>query len=304
MGNDGPPKQGIFIPNFGSLADPENIVEYAIAAETSGWDGLFLADHLIDFAATEPTEHRPISDPWITLAGVATRTERITIGSYITPIARRQPWQLARNLATLDHLSQGRVMLGAGLGTTPDFTSFGSEYDPPKLAEQYDEALEIIEGLWTGDPFSYDGEHYTVDKAVLRPVPVQEPRIPITIGGWWPHKGPLHRGARWDGIMPQWPTMLQHFSNVVIENFDDFYTDLIDRQQSHTEEVQSMLEYYHDVTEDPGEILLRVDLPNTPDGFVDLCREFGVTWLLSTPVDGSESFEQNVARISEGPPDH
>ncbi len=195
-------------------------------------------------------------------------------------------------------------MLGAGLGTMPDFTSFGSEYDPPHLAEQYDEALEIIQGLRTGEPFSYDGEHYRVDEAVLRPVPVQEPRIPITIGGWWPHKGPLHPGARWDGIMPQWPTMLQHFPNVVIENFHDFYKDLIDRQQSHTEEVQSMLEYYHDETEDPSEILLRVDLPNTPDGFVDLCREFGVTWLLSTPVDDTESFEQNVARISEGPPDY
>lgn len=304
MNNARQVKQGVFIPNYGTLANPGNIVKYAVAAENSGWDGLFLADHLIDYAVSEAEDHRPISDPWTTFAGVATRTEQLTLGSYITPIARRQPWQVARDLATLDQLSGGRVMLGAGLGTTPDYTRFGSEYDPPTLAEQYDEALEIIEGLWTGEPFSYDGDHYTVDEAVLRPTPVQEPRIPITIGGWWPHKGPIHRGARWDGIMPQWPTMLQHFPNVVVENLDEFYRDLIERQRSHEEEVRAMLEYYHDVTDEPGEILLRVDMPNTPEGFVDLCQELGVTWLLSTPVDDSASVEQNVERISEGPPEH
>lgn len=296
--------QGIFLPNFGPLADPKAISEYAVAAEDGGWDGLFLADHLLDFAVSEPDDHRPISDPWITLSGVATRTDRITLGSYVTPIARRQPWQVARDLATLDRLSDGRVMLGAGLGTQPDFTRFGGVYDPPELAEQYDEALEIIDGLWSGEPFSFDGNHYTVDDAVLRPTPVQKPRIPIVIGGWWPHKGPIHRGARWDGIMPQWPTMLQHFPNVVVEQLGDFYKDLIDEQRSHEEEVRAMLEYYQDLEGATGEIIIRVDLPSTPDGFVDLCRELGVTWLLSTPVDGSATREVNLDRIHEGPPDH
>lgn len=302
MTNNGTPKRGIFVPNFGNLSDPEHIVEYAVAAETSGWDGIFLADHLIDFVATETEEHRPISDPWTTLAGVATRTDRIILGSYITPIARRQPWQLARNLATLDQLSGGRVILGAGLGTTPDFTAFGTKYDPPNIAEQYDEALEILEGLWTGEPFSYDGDHYTVEDAVLRPAPVQEPRIPITIGGWWPHKAPLRRGARWDGIMPQWPTMLQHFPNVVIEDLDEFYRGLIEEQRSHDEEVREMLEYYHGVTDDAGEILLRVDLPSTPEGFGELCAELGVTWLLSSPIDDDASPEVNMERLRKGPP--
>lgn len=295
--------RGIFLPNFGDLADPSSIVEYAVAAEAGGWDGLFLADHLIDFAVPALEDHRPIADPWITLSGVATRTDRLTLGSYVTPIARRHPWQVARNLATLDRLSDGRVMLGAGLGSTPDYTTFGTEYEPRVLAARYDEALEIIDGLWSGEPFSYDGTHYTVEEAVLRPTPVQEPRIPIVIGGWWPHKGPIHRGARWDGIMPQWPTMLQHFPNVVVENLEAFYRDLIDEQRSHEEEVRAMLGYYHDVADDPGEVLLRVDLPNTPDGFVDLCRELGVTWLLSTPVDGSASPAENVDRIRAGPPD-
>lgn len=294
-------ERGIFIPNFGELADPSTLVDYAVAAEEAGWDGLFLADHLIDFAASGLDDHRPISDPWTVLAGIATRTTHITLGSYVTPIARRHPWQLARNLATLDHLSNGRVILGAGLGTTPDYTRFGTEYDPPQLAAQYNEALEIIDGLWSGQPFSFEGDHYTVEDAVLRPAPVQEPRIPILIGGWWPHKAPIRRGAHWDGIMPQWPAMLQHFPNVVIDNLDDFYQNLIEEQRSHEEEVRSMLDYYHDITDDPGEIVLRVDLPSTPEGFVDLCTELGVTWLLSSPVERGATPAANLESIREGP---
>jgi hypothetical protein len=294
---------GIFVPNFGSLADPEHLVEFAVAAEESGWDGLFLADHLIDFAAPDPDGHRPIADPWTALAGVATRTDHLTLGSYVTPIARRQPWQLARGLATLDRLSDGRVILGAGLGTALDFTTFGREFDARRVGRQYDEALEVITGLWSGEPFSYDGEFYTVDDAVLRPTPVQEPRIPILAGGWWPHKKPFQRGARWDGIMPQWPSMLRHFPNVVIDTLDPFFQDLIDRQRSHETEVREMLEYYHGLEEDPGEIVLRVELPSTPPDFGDLCRELGVTWLLNRPVDSEVTHEENVERIRAGPPD-
>lgn len=294
--------RGIFVPNYGSLADPANLVEFAVAAEESGWDGLFLADHLIDYAAEDVAGHRPIADPWVALSGAAARTDRITLGSYVTPIARRQPWQLARNLATLDRLSNGRVMLGAGLGTELDYTTFGREYDARGLGRQYDEALEVITGLWSGEPFSYDGEFYTIEDAILRPTPVQEPRIPILAGGWWPHKKPLQRGARYDGIMPQWPSIIQHFPNIVVDNLDPFFKDLIDRQRSHEEEVREMLEYYHGLDEDPGEIILRVELPSIPPDFADLCQELGVTWLLNSPVDSGATHEENMARIREGPP--
>lgn len=293
---------GIFVPNFGSLANPEDLVEIAVAAEESGWDGLFLADHLIDFATPETGDHRPIADPWVTLAGAASRTNRLRLGSYVTPIARRQPWQLARNLATLDQLSNGRVILGTGLGENFDYAPFGRDYEPRQLGRQYDEALEVITGLWTGEPFSYDGEFYTIDDAVMRPTPVQEPRIPILAGGWWPHKKPLQRGARWDGIMPQWPSMLQHFPNVVIDNLDPFYQDLIDEQRSHKEEVREMLEYYHSLDADPGEIMLRVELPSTPPDFAEFCQSLGVTWLLSRPVERDSTHEENIAHVREGPP--
>lgn len=294
--------QGLFVPNYGALANPTLLADIAVAAEEGGWDGLFLSDHLTDFAATTIEAHRSIADPWISLAGAATRTNHLRLGSYITPIARRQPWQLARNLATLDQLSDGRVILGAGLGTALDFEPYGREYETRRLGRQYDEALEVITGLWTDESFSYDGEFYTIKDAVLRPSPVQAPRIPILAGGWWPHKKPLQRGARWDGIMPQWPSMLQHFPNVVVDNLDPFYQDLIDEQRSHEAEVREMLEYYHGLDGEPGEIMLRVELPSTPPDFEDLCRELGVTWMLSRPVESDATPEENLARVRDGPP--
>lgn len=111
-------------------------------------------------------------DPWITLAEIATRTEEIRLGTWITPIPRRQPWQFARDLATLDYLSDGRVILGAGLGTSKENEMLGLPADISTLAERYDEALDVITGLWSGEPVSYDGTHYTIDDAVMHPAPV------------------------------------------------------------------------------------------------------------------------------------
>lgn len=292
---------GIFFSNYGDLADPGLLVEYSVAAEEAGWDGVFLADHLIDWDVSGPD--RPIADPWITLAGVASRTERIKLGSYVTPVARRQPWQLARDLAVLDHLSDGRVIFGAGLGATPDYTTFAEPFDTARLAERYDEGLEVITGLWQGEPFSYDGTHFTIDEAVMLPTPVQEPRIPILIAGNWPHKKPMLRGARWDGIMPQWPSLLRHLPGRTVEELGDHFREAIDQQQSHEKEVRELVEYYHRLTDDPGDIVLRIDVPDRPSDFIEMCRDLGVTWLLSSPVDASDTKSENIERIRGGPPE-
>lgn len=292
---------GIFFSNYGELADPDLLVECSVAAEEAGWDGVFLADHLIDWDATGPD--RPIADPWITLAGIASRTERIALGSYVTPAARRQPWQLARDLAILDHLSDGRVIFGAGLGATPDYTTFVESFDPARLAERYDEALDVITGLWGGEPFSYDGTHYTVEEAVLLPTPVQEPRIPILVAGNWPHKKPFHRGARWDGIMPQWPSILRHLPGRTVDELGDHFRDAIDEQQSHEEEVRDLVEYYQSITDDPGDVVFRIDVPDMGPEFRDVCRELGVTWLLSSPVDAAATKAENIEQIRAGPPE-
>jgi alkanesulfonate monooxygenase SsuD/methylene tetrahydromethanopterin reductase-like flavin-dependent oxidoreductase (luciferase family) len=134
------------------------------------------------------------------------RTNRIRLGTSVTPLARRRPWKVARETVTLDHLSSGRVVLGVGLGDTGEsvgsdisFTHFGELMDARRRARMLDEALDVIVGLWSGEPFSYAGQHYQVKEVTFLPRPVQRPRIPIWVGGGWPLRGPTQRAARWDG---------------------------------------------------------------------------------------------------------
>lgn len=280
-------KHGLYLQNchvyLEELATPRNMVEYAEAAEAAGWDGVFLADGLYpDF---------PSIDPWITLSGIATRTSDVTLGTWITPVCRRLPWQLAHDLATLDHLSDGRVLLGAGLGAEGNYTTFGEAWEPRRIARKYDEALEVISSLWEGTSVSYDGEFYTLDDAELPYQPIQEPRIPILLGCWWPNKKPFQRAAQWDGIMPAAPS---------------FYGSEGEQGEPITgtieEEVTALVEYYREVADDPGEILLPIDVPEAPGGFADTCRELGATWLLTSELLDNDSHEQNLERIREGPP--
>lgn len=290
-------KHGIAFP----LTTSNLLLECAIAADEAGWDGVFFQDHLTDWRAETPTEHREIADTWTTLAGIATQTDDIILSSWITPAARRYPWQLAKDLATLDQISEGRVMLGAGLGTTPEFATFGLETNQKRRAEMLDEALEIISGLWTGDSFSYDGEHYTINEAVLRPTPVQTPRIPILIGGWWPYKKPFQRRARWDGIMPNWPAMMDADATI-LDNLGDHIQNAVAQQRTNEEEIEDMIEYYRSQADPPGEIVLPIEASGIPPGFLEVVRNAGATWALSTPVDPADSLEENLDRIREGPP--
>lgn len=190
------------LPNGGAWADPLSLAELAHVAEDVGWDGVLLEDYLI----WQSQENVPTYDPWITLAAMAMRTNRIRLATNVTPVARRRPWKVAREAVTLDHLSNGRVILGVGLGDTGEsvgadlsFTHFGEETDARRRAQMLDEALDIIVGLWSGEPFQYDGAYYQVKKVRFVPRPVQTPRIPIWVGGGWPRKGPTERAARWDG---------------------------------------------------------------------------------------------------------
>jgi alkanesulfonate monooxygenase SsuD/methylene tetrahydromethanopterin reductase-like flavin-dependent oxidoreductase (luciferase family) len=278
------PKHGLYLQNstqyIGDLATPEHLVEYAVAAEDAGWDGVFCADVLTtDWI-----------DPWITLSGIATRTDRIRLGTWVTPVPRRQPWQLARDLATLDQLSDGRVILGAGLGTEEDYTTFGEPWEPARNAARYDEALDVITGLWRGEPFTHHGDHFTVEDLAMQPTPVQEPRIPIVVGCWWPNKPPLHRGARWDGIMP-------------------YAASFIGQEGLHgepvtgtpEEAVRDIVAYYRDLADEPGEVVVPIDEAEMPPDFAETAAELGATWLLSTHLLDDDGHEQNLERIRAGP---
>ena len=190
---------GISIPPFADFSNPRALAELAHEAEAAGWDGFFLWDAVF----FDPTFH-PIADPWVSLAAVALSTHQMRIGTMVTPLARRRPWKLARETVSVDQLSDGRLILGVGLGDPVqwDFGFFEEETDPKIRARRLDEGLEVLTGLWTSQPFAYQGDQYKIKEVTFRPAPVQAPRIPIWVGGWWPHKAPLRRAARWDGVCP------------------------------------------------------------------------------------------------------
>ncbi|MEP6775323.1 MAG: LLM class flavin-dependent oxidoreductase [Chloroflexota bacterium] len=193
---------GISVPNFDVCSDPRTAMELAHIAEDAGWDGFFLWDHVL---WTWP-HIMPASDPYMLLAAMAAVTSRIKLGTMITPVPRRRPWNLARQMTTLDHLSGGRAILGVGIGGDwfGDYSKFGesSPEDQKTHGEMLDEGLQVITGLWTGEPFSYEGKHYHIKEAQFLPKPVQQPRIPVWVAGIWPNRKPFRRAAQWDGVFP------------------------------------------------------------------------------------------------------
>ncbi len=173
--------------------DARAAADLAGLAEDAGWDGFFVWEPVWGI------------DAWVCLAAAAMVTRRIRLGTMITPLSRMRPWKLASETVTLDHLSGGRVTLSVGLGA-PDtgFAEFGEVTDRKTRAELLDEGLEILTGLWKGQPFSYEGRHYRVKPAGFYPPPppVQQPRIPIWVVGAWPREKSMRRVVRYDGLLP------------------------------------------------------------------------------------------------------
>jgi alkanesulfonate monooxygenase SsuD/methylene tetrahydromethanopterin reductase-like flavin-dependent oxidoreductase (luciferase family) len=185
-------RYGIVTANLGDYADPRVAVRLARAAETAGWEAFFVWDHL-GFVRGVPS-----GDPYVILSAIAASTTRLKLGTAITPLARRRPQVVASALASLDLLSGGRVVFGAGLGGVEDeFTAFGDPGGMKERAAMLDEGLMILNRLWSGASVTHRGPHYAVEGVSLAPLPLQRPRIPIWIGG---ESAPaLRRAARWDG---------------------------------------------------------------------------------------------------------
>jgi alkanesulfonate monooxygenase SsuD/methylene tetrahydromethanopterin reductase-like flavin-dependent oxidoreductase (luciferase family) len=194
-------KYGLYLPNFGAFADARLLADLAHDAEGAGWDGFFIWDHIAR------SWMLPVVDTWVALSAIALNTTTIRFGPLVTPLPRRRPWKVARETASLDQLSVGRLVLGVGTGglggMTVEWANFGEELDLRIRAEMLDEGLDILTGLWDGKSFTFTGKHYQVRDTQFRPTPIQLPRIPIWVGGNWPHKAPFRRAARWDGMMPQ-----------------------------------------------------------------------------------------------------
>jgi alkanesulfonate monooxygenase SsuD/methylene tetrahydromethanopterin reductase-like flavin-dependent oxidoreductase (luciferase family) len=197
-------KYGVHLPNFGAFGDARLVAQLARDAENAGWDGFFLWDHLL-FCEFDLNDH---VDPWVALTAAAAATDRILLGPLVTPLARRLPWELARQAVSLQNFSGGRLILGVGLGepTEWDFRYFGTETDPVIRAEKLDEGLAILTGLWSGEKFSFSGEHYSLEPMTFLPAPSTP--IPIWVGGAWPNRRPFRRAARFDGVMPMFTTTL------------------------------------------------------------------------------------------------
>jgi probable F420-dependent oxidoreductase len=186
----------IYMPPGDEFSEPRALASLAREAEQAGWDGFFIWDHVV----LGPSER--VLDPWVGLAAVAMVTERIRIGTMVTPIPRRRPWKLARETATLDRLSNGRLTLGVGTGLgAKEWDDLGEETSPKARGEMLDEALQVLTGLWSGETFSFEGKYYQVKNASFLPTPIQ-PHIPIWVGGFWPKKAPMRRAARYDGVYP------------------------------------------------------------------------------------------------------
>jgi alkanesulfonate monooxygenase SsuD/methylene tetrahydromethanopterin reductase-like flavin-dependent oxidoreductase (luciferase family) len=279
-------KYGISIPNFGYYFDARRTAELAHKAEEAGWDGFFVWDHL-----HWPMHPAPVADPWVLLTAIALRTERIRLGTMVTPLSRRRPWKLARETLTLDHLSNGRLILGVGLGyfEEEEFAIFGEATQPRKRAEMLDEALQVLDGLWSGEPFHFDGEHYHLNEIQYHPAALQQPRIPVWVAGMWPNKAPARRAARWDGFFPipkedrpLSPDEVHEILTIVranrpIESADAF--DMVVSGYSEGGEAQWDQDLIHPL------------------------RKAGATWFLEACDPWRYDYDQALARIRKGPPE-
>jgi alkanesulfonate monooxygenase SsuD/methylene tetrahydromethanopterin reductase-like flavin-dependent oxidoreductase (luciferase family) len=191
-------KHGLYLPATGRLSDPHVLVEIAAAAEESGWDGLFLWDHLL-----RPAEEPPgVADPWVAMTAIAAATTRLRIGPLITPVARRRVLKLAREVATLDVFSRGRLTLGLGLGVDAggEFSRTGDEVDPKIRGAMLDEAVRLLDELLRGEHVVHHGPHFTLDGVTLTPTGVQRPRVPFWLAARGHSLQPVRRAARYEGL--------------------------------------------------------------------------------------------------------
>jgi alkanesulfonate monooxygenase SsuD/methylene tetrahydromethanopterin reductase-like flavin-dependent oxidoreductase (luciferase family) len=207
----------------------------------------------------------------------------VRFGALVTPLARRRPWKLAKEAATLDRLSGGRLVVGAGLGAKGDRLPFEDDVPPADLAGQLDEGLELIESLWSGQPVYHEGEHFRVRDAVLRPAPLQRPRIPVWVAGFWPNRRPFRRAARWDGALPLTRGhLLKELSAPELRECRDFISA-------------------HRTSSGPFDLVaFAAGQPRTPELIAEY-GDAGATWWIEAVDPSAESPGDFRARIASGP---
>jgi alkanesulfonate monooxygenase SsuD/methylene tetrahydromethanopterin reductase-like flavin-dependent oxidoreductase (luciferase family) len=273
-------KYGFVLP----YGDARTAANLACEAEQAGWDGFFVWEPVWGI------------DAWVCLAAAAMVTERIRLGTMLTPLSRMRPWKLASETATLDNLSGGRVILAVGLGAIDSgFEAFGEVTDRRTRAELLNEGLDILTGLWKGQPFNYTGKHYQIKETNFMPPPppVQQPRIPIWVVGAWPSQKSMKRVLRHDGLLPQ-----------VLEPVGGTSHNA---QQAHIAALREMKAYIErNRTETtPFDIVVEgvtpADKPEEASAIVGEWADAGATWWLEAMWEAETAAAVRV-RIQQGPP--
>jgi alkanesulfonate monooxygenase SsuD/methylene tetrahydromethanopterin reductase-like flavin-dependent oxidoreductase (luciferase family) len=266
---------GLDVPTTGTYADVRVQATLAAEAEAGGWDGFFLWDVPSGI------------DPWLALTAVALHTTRIRIGLLALPLARYRPWLVAKRLADLDQLSNGRVICTVGLGEHAlTFSSYGEESNSIIRAKKLNEGLAILTGLWDNETFSFTGEYYQIQQVNFSSHPAQSPRIPLWVVGGWPRRSPFRRAAQYDGIC---------FKSI---NHDT-------HKWLSLEDFQAGLSYIHAhrIQHTPFDVIMSGETPHDrleAREVVAPFQEAGATWWVEEGLGWT--FEEFQARIRSGPP--
>lgn len=273
-----------FVISKGSV---DQVLEMAREAEHYGWDGVFTWDGI----SIGPTD---VFDPWTLLGAMATVTERVRLGAMVFALPRRRPWKVAREAITVDHLSQGRLVMPVGLGAAPDDGGFSrvntDTVDRKIRAQRLDETLDILERAWSGESFSYEGEQYQMRDMVFRPTPVQQPRIPIWVVGAWPKPKSMNRAVRWDGIVPMDMTGNDPFATISPDELRKMVAWIGERRGPDS----------------PFDVVVEGQVDGTDAGAVrdkvGPLAEAGATWWIESRWEEHETPESLLERIRQGPP--
>jgi alkanesulfonate monooxygenase SsuD/methylene tetrahydromethanopterin reductase-like flavin-dependent oxidoreductase (luciferase family) len=266
---------GFIIPDM-TDATTNEIVGLARDAEAAGWDAIFFWDGDWGYS------------PWITLAAMAVHTEHIRLGAILHPLAWRQPWLFARETASLDQLSHGRLIVSIGLGAVNDQdfargrTGFGEPVDRKLRAQLLDEGLDVVNRLWSGQASTFEGQHYRLEDFRMRPTPVQLPRIPIWAVGVWGRRKSMARVLRCDGILTEASAPVAEIQAI----------------KTFVAEQRTLASPFDIVMEADT----RDDTPEQAQAKVRTWADTGVTWWVETMWSPESSVADTRTRIQQGPP--
>lgn len=270
---------GIYIANFDIFESPIDYLDLAVATEENSWDGFFMWDHTVGIPG------KPASETFTTLSAIASKTNNIKIGTTVTGLPRHRPWNLARKVATIDHISNGRFIFGIGLGARDEYSPFNEENDNKILKEKVDESLQIIQGIFEKDHFSFSGKHYQLNDVSFNPKPKQK-NLPIWVAGTWPYKGPFRRAAKFNGIFPL-----------------SADPDEIRLSPKEYQDIISFINQFRDPKSDFDVVSHMYTTGNKEDdAWISDYIDVGVNWLIEVIYPGRASKKEIFDRIKKGPP--